>query len=143
MRPDVDQMLGSFAAKLVSDLVPALGTQYGQGTTQIMALLLMLSAQEYDRAADIRLAENNDIRSLFSDMAPMVSEAQLRAELEAAAATTDESLRISALNASNEALRRLLIGLHAHAEEAGIDQRPIWNVLRAMAARRVLVFPAG
>jgi hypothetical protein len=48
---------------------------------------------------------------------------------------------VSALNAANEKLRRLLIRLQAHIEDAGGDTRRIWDVLKAMAARRTLVLP--
>ena len=32
-------------------------------------MMLSLSAKEYDRGADIRFAENNDMRALFGELA--------------------------------------------------------------------------
>lgn len=141
MKPETDQILNLSALKLMTELAPAMGAQYDQGMTQVVAALLIMSAQEYDRAADIRAAENADMRALFAELAPVVREAGLRKELEAAAAEGDESLRVSALNAANEKLRRLLIRLQVHVEDAGGETRRIWDVLKAMAARRTLVLP--
>jgi len=141
MKPETDQILNLSALKLMTELAPSMGAQYDQGMTQVVAALLIMSAQEYDRAADIRAAENADMRALFADLAPMVGDAGLREELEAAAVERDGSLRVSVLNAVNERLRRLLIRLQVHVEDVGGDTRRIWVVLKAMAARRALVLP--
>lgn len=143
MNPEADQILGVSAMRLMGDFAPALDTQYRQAMAQVVALLLMMSAQEYDRAADIRVAENEDMRGLFGELVPSIADAGLRGELETALAMRDNSLRISALNASNEILRRLLIRLHVHVEETGADTRRIWDVLKAMASRRTLTLPVG
>ncbi|HVZ68971.1 MAG TPA: hypothetical protein VG891_05875 [Rhizomicrobium sp.] len=141
MNPEIDQILNLSALKLMTDLAPAMGAQYDQGMTQVVAALLIMSAQEYDRAADVRAAENADMRVLFAELAPVVGDADLRRELEEASAGRDESLRVSALNAANERLRRLLIRLQVHIEDSGGDTRRIWEVLKAMAGRRTLVLP--
>lgn len=141
MKPEIDQILNLSAMKIIGEFAPAMAAQYDQGMAQVVAGLMLMAAQEYDRAADIRVAENADMRALFGEMAPQVADAGLRGELEKAAATRDESFRVSTLNASNETLRRLLIGLHARMDETGADTRRIWDVLKAMAARRTLVLP--
>ncbi len=141
MKPEIDQILTFSAMKIMGEFAPAMATQYGQGMAQVVAGLMMMAAQEYDRAADIRVAENRDMRALFRELAPGLSDAGLRGELEAAAATHDTSLRISALNDSNQALRRLLIRLHAQMDDGGADTSRIWVVLKAMATRRTLALP--
>lgn len=141
MKPETDQILNLSALKLMSELAPAMGGQYDQGMTQVLAVLLLMSAQEYDRAADIRSAENADMRKLFAQLAPTIADQALRDELEEASSGFDESLRVSALNAANEKLRRLLIRLHVHLEQAGRDTQPVWDVLKAMASRRTLALP--
>jgi hypothetical protein len=141
MKPEADQILNFSAMKIIADFAPALGTQYGQGMAQVVAVLLMMAAQEYDRAADIRLAENEDMRGLFRELAPRICDADLRGELEKAAAMRDASLRISALNDSNAMLRRLLIRLHAQFDDTGADTGPVWRVLKSMADRRTLTLP--
>jgi hypothetical protein len=143
MKPEADQILNFSAMKIIADFAPALGTQYGQGMAQVVAVLLMMAAQEYDRAADIRLAENEDMRGLFRELAPRICDTDLRGELEKVAATRDTSLRISALNDSNAMLRRLLIRLHEAAEQASdraLDRR-ILKLYRDMAGWRELHLP--
>jgi len=148
MKPDVDQILGLSAGQLLATVAPLLPAGYAQGTTSIIAFMLMLSAQEYDRAAEIRATENAELRALFGELAQLVDDADLRSALSDAAITKDKSLNISALNASNESLRRLLITLQTQIEdmrgpEARQAERRIWEVLRAGAARRLLRLPGG
>jgi hypothetical protein len=139
MKPEAGDILGK-SADQVMGLIPQLGANYAQGSAAILALLMKFSAKEYERGADIRVAENNDMRALFAALAPRVSDAALRKQLEDAAATRDTSLAISALNAANDELRRDLIALQVWVEDNGAreDQNRIWIVLKAMADRRVV-----
>jgi hypothetical protein len=140
MKPDAQDILNKSADQLMGQLAPALNAQYSQGTAAIMALLMKFVGKEYERGADIRAAENADMRALFAELAPRVGNAVLRNKLEEAAATRDASLAISALNAANHDLRRTLIALQTWIEGDGtlIDQQRIWSVLKAMADRRVV-----
>ena len=143
MKPEVDQILGLSAMQLMTELGPLLPTQYAQGGATLTGLMVMLSAQEYERAAEIRVAENQEVRALFAALAPGLTDKTLKAQLEAAAATDDVSLKISALDESNYALRRLLIALHEHVEAAGAREATarIWALLKAIATRRELHLP--
>ena len=69
MKPEVDQILMITAGQVMGELTPNLPTQYTQGVAQIAALMTILSAQEYDRAAEIRVNENRDMRALFAELA--------------------------------------------------------------------------
>jgi hypothetical protein len=141
MNPEVDQMLGISSAQLMSALTPLLPEGYAQGSAALLSLIMALSAQEYDRAAEIRASENADMRALFGEIAPRVADATLRAQLESAAQTGDDSIRISALNKSNAELRRILIALQTHIEAQGgahDAEARIWDVLKRMAAGRLL-----
>ncbi len=142
MTPETDHILNLSAMKLISEFAPALGTQYGQGMAQVVAVLMFLSAQEFERGAAIRAAENADMRAVFAALAPRIGDAALRAELQKAGAGTEGDLTISALNAVNADLRRLLIRLHAQLDDSGADASAVWTVLKAMAARRTLSLPA-
>ena len=139
MNPEVGTIL-SLSTQRIAMGIGNEGAAFAAGTVGLIGMMLNLSAKEYDRAADIRFAENNDIRALFAALAPGVSDAALKHELEAMAAAKDVSLRISSLNESNYALRRLLTRLQIHAEEHGARdaERRIWTVLKAMAARRLV-----
>ncbi len=124
-------------------LAPLLPAGYEQGTAMLQAILMLFAAQEYERGAEIRAAENRDMRALFQESAPLVADAALRTQLARASETSDASLAISTLNESNAALRRLLIALHEHVEScegrAARDwEMRIWNVLRRSAERRLL-----
>lgn len=148
MKPEVNQILGMTAGQLLSEVAPLLPHQYAQGTASIAAMMLMLSAQEYDRAADIRAAENSGMRALFAGLAPLVRDAGLKARLEEAARGTDTSLKISALDQNNYALRTLLIALHEHVE--GLDgeaaraaETRIWQALKRFADARQLSLMPG
>lgn len=148
MKPEVDQILGLSAGQLLAGIAPLLPAGYEQGTASLIAFMMMLSAQEYDRAADIRAAENAELRSLFGELAPLIADAQLKSALLEAAATKDVSLSVSALNAANHELRRLLIALQTQVEQmpgarARGAERRIWDVLRASAARRLVRLPVG
>jgi len=146
MKPDVDQILRFSAGQLMGGIAPMLSASYSQATVSLLGFMMLLSAREYDRAADIRVAENADLRALFGELAALVSDADLKAKLEAAAGTHDESLKISALNEANYVLRRLLIALQIQIENnpdkhARIAERRIWDVLKASAGRRFIASP--
>ena len=140
MKPDAQDILNRSADQLMGQLAPALNGQYSQGAAAVMALLMKFCAREYERGADIRVVENADMRALFAAFAPRVGDAALRKGMEDAAATRDTSLAISALNAANCDLRRILIALQIWSEDEGMAdvQERIWSVLKAMADRRVV-----
>lgn len=123
MKPEANDILNVSAEQLMG-LIPSLPASYLQGATAVHALLIKLAAREYERGAEIRVAENADIRALLHEIAPALTLPQ------------DTSLAISALDAVNAALRRLLIAAHAKAD-AQANKR-IWGLLKAMAARRAV-----
>jgi hypothetical protein len=148
MKPEADQVLNTCAFQLLMNVAPLLPSGYPQGTASLIAMLSMMAAQEYERGADIRAAENNDMRRLFTDIAALVDDDSLKTRLRAAAETKDASLTISALDAANYELRRLLIAAHTHIEQRpGADardaERRIWAVLKASADRRLVRVPVG
>jgi hypothetical protein len=142
MRPEITELLRTTAMQLPGMVVP---TPYALGTAGLMTGLLMISAQHYDRAAEIRVADNREMRALFAELAPTVNNLVLRGRLEAAAKTTDASIRISVLNAANAELRKQLIALQAYLEAEGDrgGQKRVWEVLKASAERRMLSTAMG
>lgn len=139
MKPEVGTILALSAQKIAMGLGEH-GAAFAQGTAGLLAIVMGMSAKEYERGADIRFTENSDMRALFAELAPSVTEPALKSELLAAAAAKDPSLRISDLNESNYALRRLLTRLQIYAEDhsAAGARRRIWAVLKAMAQRRLV-----
>ena len=140
MKPEVDQILGLSAGQLMGTIAPLLPTAFAQGSASLLGFMMMFAAQEYDRAADIRVAENGDLRALFREAAPVVVDHDLRIALLRAAETRDDSLKVSMLDTANVELRRVLIRLQVHAEDNVMRtlERRIWDVLKASAERRLL-----
>ena len=140
MSPEVDQILLLSSSQLAGTLVPLLPEGYPQGQASLLSFMLVMCGQEYERGADVRAGENNDMRALFRALSPEVTDKGLGEQLAAAADTRDESLTISALNASNAELRRLLIALQDHLERKDnrAAQTRIWEQLKRSAARRLI-----
>jgi hypothetical protein len=139
MKPEVGSILGLTVQKLAMGITEE-GAAFAQGTVGLLSMVLSLSAKEYERGADIRSTENREIRALFAALAPGVTDSALRKELLEASLASDPSLRISDLNESNYALRRLLTRLQIYAEDHGARdaQKRIWAVLKALAQRRLV-----
>lgn len=145
MRPEFDTVINSAVGTFMAEVLPHVGVDYAASNAGVICLMLLMAGEEYDRAADVRYRENNEMRALFADAADAITDNELAERLRDAAASSDESLRISALNAANDDLRRLLIDLHACVEEEEGDgarkiDRGIWDFLRRSAADRSYAF---
>ena len=143
MKPDPQRMLELLAGALATDVMPNVQPRYRQTSVAILAGIALAAREEFERAAARRAEENAALRALFGASAEVVRDAGLGARLRAAAVTRDESLRVSALDASNQALRTLLIELHAHVETlvtpaARALDEAIWTELVSSAERRRL-----
>lgn len=143
MKPSPELVLNHAFAKLALEVGPALPAGYGQGSVTTTAALLLMAAQEFDRAADIRARENAAMRALFAETEGSVSGA-LRADLRAGAASKDHDLRIATLDQGNALLKKTLIALQAHAEEAGLHPvaNRILQLLQEFATARQIFLPA-
>jgi hypothetical protein len=145
MKPEVDVVLRSMMTKLLLEVAPAVGDAYVRSNVEAMVALLAAAAEEFDRAAEVRVAENRSMREILRAATPHVPDARIHARLAAAAEEREPSLRIGDLNATNDRLRALLIELHALVE--GRDEEwarqidgAIWAELRASARRRAISF---
>jgi hypothetical protein len=143
MKPDPKRFLEVAAAHLMMSVAPALGPGYEQSNVLVLAGMLLSLGEELDRAAARRVEENRALRALFAEAASAAVDAGLRQKLVAAAAGEDADFHIAALEASNAALRALLIELHAAVEELeGAEARriedEIWRELAASTERRRL-----
>lgn len=141
MKPDVHVVLENMAAKLMFELAPQMQTPFLQGTITVVGIMMTMLREEWDRVAARRVEENAAMRGVFRDAAPQVADPVLREKLDAAVASTEASLRIADLDAANDGLRRLLIELHAWAEEQPGDaarriEAVIWQELLASTERR-------
>lgn len=143
MSVDVRRMIETMGASLMAGQVLTLEADYQQRTAFTLGTLLLFASQEWDSAAERLSQENDALRALFAEGAPAFADAPLGGKLAAAGAESDESLRVSALQAANNTLRGLLIELHAAVEErddadARVLEEKIWRELVASTDRRML-----
>jgi hypothetical protein len=138
---DTPTVLNISATQLMGAIAPQLPPGYPQASASLTGFLMTFCAQDYETGADSRAAENADMRALFAELAPRVSDAALAAKLKAAASGKDRSLKISALDAANAELRTLLIALHETVADDAPANKRVWRVLKDMANRRILKLP--
>ena len=143
MNPEADKILSLSMQKLMSEITPLLASGFAQSQLGLLGFMLTLAGNEYERGADLRAKENASIRQLLAASAPHVKDTDLQSRLVAAASARDDSLKISALNKANWALRRALIELHGHVEQlsgenARAVERNIWVLLRLIAQERMV-----
>jgi hypothetical protein len=141
VKPDVPKLLEIIAGKLLFEIAPNVQPSYRQSSVGLTGMLLGMVREEWDRAASRRVEENGAMRALFGRAARDVADTDLRRRLAEAAASADTNLTISALDAGNDALRALLIELHAHVESvdapwARAVDAEIWRELVASTERR-------
>ena len=146
MKPVVDNVLQGCFATLLMEVAPHLGAEYSVGDVSVMGLMLFMSAEEYDRGAEVRTEDNAEMRSIFAEAASQIEDAELRRRLSDASDARDTSLRISALDKTNDALKALLIDLQAYLEGQGGDwaahmERRVWKHLIDSSERRKLPYP--
>jgi hypothetical protein len=143
MKPTPELVLNLSFAKVAMEMGPALPAGYGQGSAMLTGVLLLMVAQEFDRAADIRVKENRAMRSLFAHAAESVG-GDLAKRLRAAADGRDGDLSVAVLDRVNGELKTLLIELHAQAERTGdvALERRILRLLGEAAGARQVFLPA-
>jgi hypothetical protein len=143
MRPEISRVFQTFAMDLMARVIPEITPAYHQGTIGMIAAMLLIAADEWDRGASRRFEENARLRELFAGAAAAVTDITLRDRIAALAGTRDDDLRVSALEQNNCALRAALIDLHAHVEalEGAAARRvedQIWRELAKSTERRML-----
>lgn len=143
MKPDVPVVLGKVAQTLLVQIGPEITSGYAQGSALVASMLLQAASEEWDRAAARRVEENEALRRLFREAHDTVGDPDLERRLAEAGAGSDDDLKLSSLDRSNDALRGLLISLHAHVEElssaaAREVEQQIWRELRRSTERRAL-----
>ena len=143
MKPSPELVLNHAFAKIAMEMGPALPPGYGQGSATTTGVLLLMVAQEFNRAAAIRKAENDAMRSLFAEVSTRIP-APLSDTLRMAAGGQDQDLLVSALDATNAALKKVLVELHAVADatkDMELDHR-IVRLMQTWAERRQVLLPA-
>jgi hypothetical protein len=146
MTPEIDQFLMVTLQKLMGEIGPRMGEDYLQATTTTLGMLMMFASTEFGRAADVRAAENAEIRKVCARAGRVLPEGELKGRCVEASRTKDTSFTIAALETTNRSLRRLMIDLQTFVEETNAPwakslDRAIWGVNKAAAERRFFYLP--
>ena len=70
MKPEVDHVLRSMMQTLLAEVAPAVEGDYVRRNVEVIAGLMAAAAEEYDRAAHVRVEENEAPWQIFRDAAP-------------------------------------------------------------------------
>jgi len=125
MIPKGAEGIGHIATRIAVDLMPKAADAYAGADMGLIATLLGLVAQDYDRAADNLVADHADIASILREAQPHLTDASLRRRAEAAASATCQTLRVHDLAARGDIEMRVLIDLHETVEKA-MDEGAAW-----------------
>jgi hypothetical protein len=147
MKPQVPNVLRGFVGTLLTEILPNLSAEYSMGNAAVMCQSLSVIADEFERGAEIRFRENEEMRALFAEAAKIVADKGLAARLLDASTGRDASLLISALDRSNAALASLLIELQVAVEgmtgaSARAFESKVWDYLVTAADRRKFTLPS-
>jgi len=131
--PDI--LVGNFLC-LADPGPPEQQGEFMAGKVGLVALLSLLAAQETERGAAARVAENAAIRATLDAAAGAY-------RLDVAGLPSTEDLTFTALDHVNAALRKALIGLHEAVEARGdiVRHHAILRLYAQMAEWRRLDLP--
>ncbi len=101
-------------------------------------------AQDYDRAVEVLVADQSDMRALFEAALGSIDDAALAARMSAAITARPASLHVKDQSAQADIAMRVLIDLHAYVEDAEARGEArasalnlkIWTFLDVHVARR-------
>ena len=136
----IDNALHGIGELLRDRISSEIGDPFAAQMARLSCILLNISANWVDDAAEIRVVENAAIRAILGEAAGVVA-APLADRLAGAARSADPGLKLSVLDAENHRLRCLLVEAHAAVETSGLpaaralDQR-IWQFLEATEMAR-------
>ena len=140
MKPDAVRVLQGVSLSLLTQVVPEVATPFGQQTVSVAAGLAAMVGEEFDRAADRLVTENDAVRTILREAMPLLA-ADLQASVTRALGTSAAGYRVSALQAENDALRGALVDVHAAIDTIDSDSAraidgKIWEELVESTRRR-------
>ena len=138
MTPTVTEVMRGCAIALATPPSADAGPDYFASRVGMISMLANLAAQEAEHAAAAAMAENAVIRALFAQAGD--HDVALGGRLGKAAADVDVDFSLTALDAANARLRRLLIELHERVEivgDADLGRAILALYVRMAAGRRL------
>jgi hypothetical protein len=141
MRPQGDHILRAVATTMATKYLPQVASDHGKSDFGLLALLMGVVSEEFERAAHRRIEENSAIRKIFKDALPVLKDEGLKKRVKEASEKTEDDYRISALDKLNCDLQEVLIDLHANietieGEDARRIEEQIWVELENWTKRR-------
>ncbi len=144
MIPRGSEGVRHLATRVVADLIPKAVDAYTAADLGLTTALLDMVAQDYDRAVEVLVADQDDMRALFEAALGSIDDVALAARMSAAIAARPASLRVKDQSALADIAMRVLIDLQAYAEDAEARGEAwasalnlkIWTFLDAHVARR-------
>jgi len=118
MIPSGPDAIRNLVARIGMDLIPKAGDAYTATDLVYFTVLLCMVAQDYDRAAEVLVAEHAALAPIFREAAAHLGDAALKTRIADALAMEAPSLRVRDLNARSDVLLKLLIDVQAAVEDA-------------------------
>jgi len=139
----LSQGLADLAMKLGSGIAPETSTRFAMANTGMIAMLLTALSQDVERAVANRMTDIDEMKALFRSLDLGAADPVQAAARAAFCAREPMSLRLSDLEALHGEGMRLLIALHAWAEEwdDALNLR-IWDFLVRHTERHRLDLPS-
>jgi hypothetical protein len=142
--PVPGKSLTDIAVRIVTDLVPAIQTNYGQADGNLISALLLTMAQDYERAVYNRMQDIEEIKQLCSQCLDGSNNTDLpdREALQSFIERQPDSLRLAHVTQCHGQAFELLISLHrwAEAHDEGVNLE-IWRLLRRHSERNKFDIP--
>ena len=144
MIPGGSAGVDSLAARILIDLIPKATDAYTMADLGMLAGLVRMVGQDFDRAAEVLTSDLEGTRAIFREAEPHIVDDNLKRRMAEVVASRPESLAIPVLNAHADIAMRVLIDLQATVENAvdagadwapGLDSR-IWAFLDEYVAKR-------
>lgn len=138
----LSQGIADLAAKLVTGIAPETSTRFAMANTGMIAMLLTAASQDAERAVAARMTDIEEMKALFGTLKPGPADPVQAAARGAFCAREPMSLKLSDVETLHREGMRLLIGLHAWAEESdqALNLR-IWDFLVRHTERHRLDLP--
>lgn len=136
------QGLADLAHKLATSIAPETSSRFAMANTSMIATLLAALSQDAERAVATRITDVEEMKALFDSVEPGAAHPVQASARAAFCAREPMSLRLSDVEALHREGLRLLIALHAWAEDCDDPlNRRIWDFLVRHTERHRLDLP--
>jgi len=145
MIPRGSEGVDHLATRIAVDLIPKAADAYMGADLGMLAGLVKMVGQDFDRAAQVLVSDNESLCAILREARPHIDDPALKARMDAVLASRPASLSIPDLNADADVAMRVLIDLHAAVEDAaqatGAEwarrlDLSLWSFLDAYVAKR-------